>query len=211
MTRPIWKRSTIFLAAILQGFVLIYFLSPSPELALVGVLTSFIFGLLACKLWEQRAHYKYLEYLVISATVGGFGMVVGRWIDMQLLVPPHAHHGNHQSIAGHLLSFEIALMLAFCIVACELMCGHVCATFAIRQRILRSIECHACMMAGMIIGAWLLPPLLRIMFEAQALVAHFSMVIGMVAGMWSGLKLIDSLGVSWDGSTSPSAITHFEQ
>jgi len=187
------EKSTIFLAAILQGLFLTYFVHPTSRSAMIAVVVTLAIGFLATKLWEQHRRHRYVTVLLVSGTVGGFGMALGRWLDSQLIPAHHAHFTTNQSFLGHILSFEILLMLIFCIPACEFFCiRHVVAP-STGKRILRSFECHGSMLAGMVIGGYLLSPFFSTMIDAEVLVAHFSMVTGMIAGIWIGLKLTASL------------------
>ncbi len=191
MNSLLLKKYAAFISAIFQGFFLIYFADLAIIEMAVAILLCLGLGFLILKSWERRKRFRYLDFVLVTTSVGGLGMVLGKWLDLQITPMHHAHiAGQHNW--QHLLSFQTGLMLVFCIAACEILCSHHCANLTVRERILRSFKCHVSMLAGMFVGGYLLVPALSALIKTSPLLnMHISMLMGMVAGMWIGLSLMD--------------------
>ena len=185
------KKYAAFISANFQGFFLIYFADLAIIEVAMAILLCLGLGFLILKSWERRKRYRYLDFVLVTLSVGGLGMVLGQWLDLQISPMHHAHIASQHSWQ-HLFSCQTGLMLVFCIFACEVLCSHHCANLSVRKRILGSFECHVSMLAGMFIGGYLLVPALAALIKTSLLSMHLSMLMGMVAGMWIGLIVMDS-------------------
>ena len=191
MNSLLLKKYAAFISAIFQGFFLIYFADLSIIEMAVAILLCLGLGFLVLKSWERRKRFHYLDFVLVTACVGGLGMILGQWLDLQITPMHHAHIASQHSWQ-HLLSFQTGLMLVFCIAACEVLCSRHCANLTVRMRILRSFKCHVSMLAGMFVGGYMLVPALSALIKTSPLLSmHLSMLMGMVAGMWIGLGLMD--------------------
>jgi len=98
------KKYAAFISAIFQGFFLIYFIDLDIGEMAMAILLCLGLGFLVLKSWECRKRYRYLDFVLVTISVGGLGMVLGQWLDLQITPMHHANIASQHSWQ-HLFSF----------------------------------------------------------------------------------------------------------
>lgn len=187
-----WKDRAVALALASavygQALMLVLLGRLSGRTLLQTLLLGALLGVVTHQVWTHRGLLSHrVDMLVVMAAFGGFGMIVGWWIDFGF--GPAAMRPGH-TVWGAVFSWMTGLMLlgsippAFPLTRCALLArGHP------RRWISTHVVGNLAMVAAMIAGGRLLGRPLTALTGSFAIGHHVGMVIGMVIGMFAGMWL----------------------
>jgi len=192
VSQPGWKDRAVALALALavygQALMLVVLGRLQGRALLQTLVVGALLGVVVQQAWARRGLLSHrVDMLVVMAAFGGFGMIVGWWIDFGF-GPAVMRPGR--TVWDAVVSWMTALMLAASIPPAFPLTR--CARLA-RGNARRWISTHVfgnlAMVAAMVAGGRLLGRPLVALTGSFAVGHHVGMVIGMVAGMFAGMWL----------------------
>ncbi len=150
----------------------------------IGFVTVALAGSVAA-IWKAYEWHRHVRSLLATAALGGFGMLLGIFIDDPLAQNTHAvtaeAHGSHISYSGFsLISWATLFMLVFCAPTCIGYCRQERSSGV--GRTMLTIILGGSMLVGMAFGGKFLSPIIGRLVGSTIVSGHLGMVLGMVAG-----------------------------
>ena len=188
-----WKDRAVAMALGLatygQGLMLVYLGRLSGAMVAQTLLVAAVTGVVVHQAWTHRGLLSHrVDMVLVMLSLGGFGMIVGWWIDFGF-GPAVMHPGGKPFLAA-VFSWMTGLMLL----------GSVPASFALtrcarlargnpRRWVSTHVVGNAAMIVCMILGGRMVGRPLAALTGSFAVGHHVGMVIGMVLGMFAGMWL----------------------
>ena len=165
-----------------QGLALVWLEGLSGVAAMGLVLGALGLAWFSSMAWRYRERFSNLDILLVTAGLGGLGMIIGIGIDGPGSGHTPAHAMGHRHMGMGLWNWMTLLMVLFCLPACLWFCDGPCRLRSAGIRFFAHLMICGSMLAGMQLGAAWLSTWLGLIVKLKIVSAHLGMVVGMVAG-----------------------------